>query len=233
MKISKRWCAKSTLQSFVSLNARRQSEVAVVLLGIIPALSSFYIGRQGSELNALSPFMMPLLMLIAVYCGYVGYRVLRKYPNNIMELRTYISDLARGKLPESVVLSESIESDDLKYIEKSFSALVHEMQKEIARAKIQLANEHKLRETVERQQAKMLEMDHQKTMVDSVSIIYKRLGKPTEGLHRKLHVLSDQHSGQIEIEECINYVHDISKTLDMIRSAREFRHKPSAIDLAS
>jgi len=233
MKDKKRVSSHSALQSFVSLNARRQSEVAVVLLGIIPAMAAFYLGRQGSDLDAVSPFMMPLLMLGALCCGYAGYRVLRKYPNNIMELRTYISDLARGKLPDSVVLSESIESDDLKYIEKSFSTLVLEMQKEIARAKVQLANEHKLRETVERQQAQLLEMAHHQTMVDSVAVIYKRLGKPTEELHRKLHVLNDQHCGHAEIEECIECVHEISKTLDIIRSAREFQSDPSVIGVSS
>lgn len=229
----KRKFRNKALKSFVTLNAQRQGEVAVVLLGILPAMSAFYIGRHGDELNAASPFLMGLLMLVTVYCGCVGYRVLRKYPENIMALRTYISDLAIGKLPESVVLSESAESDDLKYIEKSFNALIFEMQKEIARAKVQLSKEHKLRETVERQQEQLVQAAHRKTMVDSIAVIYKRLGKPTEELHRKLHVLSDLNGSQVEIEECIECVHDISRTLEMIRSAREFQSDPSVIGQAS
>lgn len=220
-------------KSFVTLNARRQCEAAVVLMGIIPTMMAFYIGSQSGELNAVSPFITLLLMLLAIGCAFAGYRVLRKYPENIMALRVYISDMARGKLPEIVALADSAESDDLKYIEESFNALVYEMQKEIARTKIQLKQELKLRETVERQQKQLLQSEHQQTMVDSVAVIYKRLGKPTEDLHRMLHVLRAQNCGQVELEQCMQCVHEISNTLEMIRSAREFQSNPSAIGLAS
>ncbi|MDF7807534.1 hypothetical protein P4E94_08810 [Pontiellaceae bacterium B12219] len=225
--------SKSGAVTLNSLNAVRQSEVAIVLLAVIPGLVLFYAGRHGERLDAASPLIVPIIVLSAILCGYAGYRVLRKYPENIMALRDYISDLARGKLPESVILSETTESDDLKYIEKSFNALVVEMQKEIARAKIQFEQEYKLRETIERQQEQLVQVAHQQTMVDSIAVIYKRLDKPTEELHRQLHKLDDAMPGLPQVECCLAKALSISNTLRMIRSAREFKNDPTSIGVAS
>ena len=233
MKRKNRSRSKLGSKPLKSLNAVRQSELAVVLLAIIPGLVSFYAGRYGDSLDSSSPFIVPVIMLCALLCGYAGYRVLRKYPENIMALREYISDLARGKLPDSVILSESSESDDLKYIEKSFNALILEMQKEIVRAKIQFGQDHKLRETIENQQVQLLQVKHQQTMVNSISVICKRLDKPTEDLHRQLHQLEIAMPGHPEIEGCLEKAHTISNTLEMIQSAKELKANTPSIALAS
>jgi septal ring factor EnvC (AmiA/AmiB activator) len=203
------------------------------LLAIIPGLVLFYTGRYGERLDSISSFIVPIVLSSALLCGYAGYRVLRKYPENIMALRDYISELARGRLPESVILSETTESDDLKYIEKSFNALVLEMQKEITRSKNQFEQEHKLRETIERQQEQLVQVAHQQTMVDSIAVIYKRLDKPTEELHRQLHRLGDALPGHEQVECCLEKALTISNTLMKIRSAREFQNNSVSIGIAS
>lgn len=212
--------------SLSKLDARRQTEIAVALMAVVPALVFFRLGHALAEKGALSPGDFALAAL-GIWIAFIGYRVVRKYPANISALRVYIADLAKGTFPDHVQLMDAAESDDICYIETSINLLIEELRKEAAKAKAQYDVERRLRETVEQQQAELLIVEHRRTLVDSMSTVCRRLEHPMEALLQKLALMREAYSHNLDlmlhIDEVAEEVLEINAVLVRIRSAKEFR----------
>lgn len=223
---------KQHLSSLAEHNARNQVRISLALLSIIPALSLFYIGIQIGS-NAAFPNIFSLLLIfgLTVSVAVPGILILRKYPNNILKLRQYITEIAQGTLPERIRLDDTQSSDDIKYIEDSFNTVLDEMRHRIQAAKEQLRREHELRTTVERQQQTLLEAERHRTMIQTLGAACHHIGQPATVLQMRMDLLKNLATDQKEIEEiegCVEAVQNISDILHQLQRVSEYRTVPYA-----
>ena len=221
----KQWFIK---RSMTKHNARNQVKIAVMLLAIIPTLALFYVGMVLGR-GYLTFFAAFIVFLLTAIVARLGYVVLRKYPDNIMKLRQYITEVAKGTLPEKIALVDTQNSDDLKYIEETFNQVLDEMRQQIDTIVKQYIIEHTLREKIERQQQTLLEAERHRVMIQTLGAACHHIGQPATVLQLRLEFLEEiaTDKKQIkEIKECVTAVQTISYILHQLQSISEFRTVP-------
>ncbi|MBI9021095.1 MAG: hypothetical protein JEZ10_07565 [Verrucomicrobia bacterium] len=220
------------LVSLVKCNAPTQAKISIALMAVIPALSIFYIGTVvGAGDNQVSALRLLLIAGLTVAVAIPGFIVLRKYPDNILKLRRYITEIAQGSLPDKIILADKESSDDIAYIEKSFNSVLDEMRRQIETAQEQLRIEHSLRETVEQQQQTLIEAEKHRAMIQTLGATCHHIGQPATVLQIRLEFLQKLATNQEEIREiaeCIHAVQTISDLLHQLQRVSKFRTVPYA-----
>ena len=107
----------------------------------------------GSDTSRLTTLAKLIIYTLTTTIAVSGFLILRKYPNNILKLRQYITTIAWGTLPERIVLDETQCSDDLKYIEDSFNILLCELRNKTAKTAEKCRQEHALKKNINAQVA--------------------------------------------------------------------------------
>ncbi|MFA6173078.1 MAG: hypothetical protein WC334_07170 [Kiritimatiellales bacterium] len=221
-------CAK--LSSLAAHNATAQAKIAVILLAVIPALSLFYMGTViGSNADRLSVLTKLVIFVLTTAIAVPGFLILRKYPNNILKLRQYITEIAEGTLPEKIALADTQSSDDLKYIENNFNSVVNELRHRIATAEEQLHVEQMLKATIEQQQQTLLEAERHRAMIQTLGAACHHIGQPATVLQIRLEFLQKLATDEAvikEIEGCITAMKKISNILYQLQQVSEFRTVP-------
>lgn len=215
-------------------NALHQAIVSIVLMSVIPSLSLFYMGAmtwfQAEQLpRAAQAFIFVSTTIIAAS----GLLILLKFPRNIIKLRQYIEEIAKGVLPDKIRLLNTHGSDDLKFIEHDFNAILQEMRHQIELTEKKLDVEHALREIVERQQQDLLQAERHRAMVQSLGAACHHIGQPATILKMRLYLIKQIASSDdelAEIAECEKDLHLIMGVLDKLRAVNEFRTEPYVND---
>lgn len=190
--------------SLFKLNASQQVSVSILLLTVIPSLVSFLSGRYMAGEGASLPYAA-LLGLLTVALVAAGYRIYKKYPDNIVQLRALVTELTEGYIPEHVVLQRAYESNDLLYIEQRFNILIQEMK---------------------RRQQESIRQECRRTMIESVSILVGKLSRPLDVIRKNLmhlDVIAPMDEEHVNIARCLKEVAHIKKDIGKIMKSRELR----------
>ncbi len=221
----KHWFNK---RSMVAHNARSQAKIAIVLTVVIPSLALFYMGMIYDK-NQLTFPVIALILALTIQVARLGYVVLRKYPDNIMKIRKYVTEIAEGTLPEKIALTDTMDSDDLRYIEENFNNVLVEMRRQIAASEELLRIEHMLRKTVENQQQTLLEAERHRVMIQTLGAACHHIGQPATVLQVRLSLLQKFTTDARELEEiegCVESVQRISDVLHQLQRISLFRTMP-------
>jgi hypothetical protein len=221
----KQWFIK---RSMTAHNARSQAKIAIVLTVVIPALALFYVGMIYDK-NQLTFPAIALILMLTIQVARLGYVVLRKYPDNIMKIRKYITEVAEGTLPEKIALTDTMDSDDLWYIEENFNNVLVEMRRQIAATEELLRIEHMLRKTVEDQQQALLEAERHRVMIQTLGAACHHIGQPATVLQVRLSLLQKSTTDARELDEikgCVEAVQRISDVLHQLQKICIFRTVP-------
>jgi len=213
--------------SLTSQDARKQAKAAAVLMSIIPALAVFFI----ASLMYLPDKAFPLIAQIGILAfttllAFAGYRIISKYPENILKLRQYIGEVAEGTLPQKIALLDTHSSDDLRYIEEKFNAILVEMRRKLTVTEDQLKVEQALRKTIEQQQQDLIQAERHRTMIQSLGAACHHIGQPATVLCMHLdllkkHVTSDET--RAEIDDSLAAVELIRNVLKKLSLVSEFK----------
>jgi methyl-accepting chemotaxis protein len=225
----KRLCGEFTkIASLAVRSAQSQALIAILLIMVIPSLSMFYVGTIYDTGQLTFP-LAALIIMLTILVARLGYVILRKYPDNIMKLRQYITEIAEGTLPERITLTDTTDSDDLKYIEESFNSVLEEMRRQLAMKEEQLRTEHMLRETVEQQHQVLLEAERHRVMIQTLGAACHHIGQPATVLQVRLSLLQKFVTDAKEVEEiegCVEAVKRIADILHQLQKISLFRTMP-------
>lgn len=215
--------------ALASRDARGQAEAAIVLMSIIPALAVFFMGMMSLPGKTFPPAAQIGVMIFTTLLAFGGYQIIRKYPENILKLREYIGEVAKGTLPEEVTLLDTQSSDDLKFIEDQFNAILEKMRQRIADAEERLRVEQALRKTVEQQQQGLLEAERQRTMIQSLGSACHHLAQPATVLSMHLQLLRDDAAtdeARERICQSLEAFDEIRDILERLRQVSEYKTIP-------
>ena len=216
--------------SLVTRDARNQAKIATILLAVIPSLSLFYMGTAAVYYTGSLTFLIKfLIFVLTIAIAVTGFLILKKYPDNILKLRHYITEIAQGTLPEKIVLADTHNSDDIKYIEENFNRILAEMRNRIEAAEEQLRIEHNLKKTVEQQQQILLEAERHRAMIQTLGAACHHIGQPATVLQLRLEFLQKLATNEeeiVEIAECVKAIQQISGILHQLQQVSEFRTVP-------
>lgn len=226
--MKQRFIKRIKATSMTMHNARNQAKIAIMLMAVIPALALFYVGRvlDNGQFTFLA---IGIVFLLITTIARLGYTVLRKYPDNIMKLRQYITEVAEGTLPEKIALTDTQSSDDLKYIEVTFNHVLEEMRRQIETIEKQLRTANMLRETIEKQHQTLLEAERHRVMIQTLGAACHHIGQPATVLQIRLEFLEEIATDEKqvkEIKECVTAVQTISDILRQLEKVGEFRTVP-------
>lgn len=214
--------------SLTTHNAQNQAMIAILLVMVIPALSMFYVGTI-YDTGQLTFSVIALIIVLTILVARLGYVVLRKYPDNIMKIRKYITEVADGTLPEKITLTDTMDSDDLWYIEENFNNVLAEMRRQIEATEELLRIEHMLRKTVEDQQQVLMEAERHRVMIQTLGAACHHIGQPATVLQVRLSLLQKFTTDARELEEiegCVEAVQRISDVLHQLQRISLFRTMP-------
>ena len=224
---------KRTEKKFTSLvtrDALNQAKIAIILLAVIPSLSLFYLGTAvGSDANRFTLLTLLLIFVLTTAVAVPGFLILRKYPDNILKLRQYITEIAKGTLPDKIELVDTQNSDDIRYIEDSFNRVLKEMRHRIKVVEEQLRIEHALRKTIEQQQQTLMEAERHRAMIQTLGAACHHIGQPATVLQIRMEFLQKLATNENEIREieaCVKAVQSIANILHRLQQISEFRTVP-------
>lgn len=203
-------------------NAHSQAMIAIVLISVIPVLSFFYLGVRlhsgdGSSFD-VSETIVFACTLLAAFCGYC---ILRKYPKNIINLRRYIEQVASGTLRQEIHLDQSNCSDDLKFIEQGFNAILGEMANRLRIIDQKYQTEARLRKALEEQQQMLVHAEQHRAMIQSIGAACHHLGQPATALRMHLFLLKEQAKSMEEMESIEQSIADVDAICDILKRLRE------------
>ncbi|VGO22497.1 hypothetical protein SCARR_04580 [Pontiella sulfatireligans] len=211
-------------------NARRQAKIAIMLMAVVPALSSFYVGSiRSRQAEGLAFYAELIVLFCTLMAAVAGYRILRKYPESIIKLRRYVMEVATGVLPEKISLDQAGKSDDLKYIEQGFNVIVREMENRIKFVEERLSVEAGLRKALEQRHQTLLQAERHRVMVQSLGAACHHLGQPATNLGMLLFLMKERAQTNEEMDEIdagIREVEAISAVLQKLREVNEFHTEP-------
>lgn len=121
--------------SLASKGAKVQFGVGIALVSVIPLLVFYYlISRQDAEGIPWDGQTFAVLLILCAL-GYTGYSILRQYPINIVRLRSYLEQIVRGEIPESVELLHA--EDDLRAVETYLNLLLTRLRERMDKLNIE------------------------------------------------------------------------------------------------
>jgi len=214
--------------SMVSRGANYQIKLAAALMAVIPimvvcffALISFFpAGTYGLGAKAA-------IGAFAFVIAFIGYGILRKYPENIVKLRHYLQEIAAGELPESIMLMNS--ADDIKAIEDYLNTVLAELKRKVKMLEFQLTLTHSLKNAMAAQQNELIEAERHRVMIHSLGAACHHLGQPVTILRTNLYLLADKMTApedQAIVRECETAIDAITTILDKLRHVSDYRTVP-------
>jgi len=111
--------------SILSSGARREFQICVLLITVVPFLSTAFLLlrlHRGEAIGWGSWLAVAMGLICIVILGYV---LLSKYPTTIVKLRSYLEDMVAGTLPEKIELVR--QEDDFAAIETSLNLLLEQL----------------------------------------------------------------------------------------------------------
>ena len=211
-------------------NALQQSIIAIVLMTGFPLLSILFMGTTiHIDSSSLSPHVASIILICTLVLAVAGFIILLKFPRNIIKLRQYISDVAKGILPDRISLLDTNCSDDLQYIEAGLNAVLQEMRHRIELAEQNQRMEHELREQIEQQQRTLIHAERHRAMIQSLGAACHHIGQPAAILKMRLCLMKKITHTDVEavqIEECEKDIIAILTILDRLKTVSEFRTVP-------
>ncbi len=209
-------------------NALRQSIIGISLLSVIPAMTLVY----ASAMLWLEPDLMNRHIQMIIYCSILaqataGFLLILKFPRNIIRLRQCITEVASGTLPEQVRLLNTRSSDDLQFIEQGLNLIIQEMKQQVAVAQQKEKKERALRETIERQQDRIVKDAQRRAMVQSIGAACHHIGQPMTIMGMRLHLIKMMdhipEEERAQIVECEKLLYEIMNILEKMRRVEEFK----------
>ena len=228
---------KTTMNSLATRDARYQTRIAIVLMSIIPLLVTMlmvlFMYLPGIVLSFGG---RAVIILSTTSLAFSGYHLIRKYPENIIKLRRYIVDVAEGTLPDRVDLLDVKASDDIRFIEDGFNAVLAEMHNQIDLVEHQLIVEKELRKTIETQQQNLIFAEQHRTMVQSLGTACHHIGQPATVLGMHLYLMKEHaktEEARAEIDECMKDLELIGEVLEKLKHVSKYRLTPYIKDSAN
>ncbi|MDZ8118716.1 hypothetical protein [Pontiella agarivorans] len=222
---------KSMVTSLRQLDALQQAKLATVLMAVVPPLAFFYIGavRSGRVGHGL-PFYAEIIAVgCTIVIAFCGYRILSKFPRNIVKIRSHIRSAVTGVLPEKFILEQTMHSDDLLYIENNLNAMLYEMNHRLSIIKDRLAAESKLREELERKREYELKAETYPAVLRRMFRIWQKMSRLTRSLKTHLFDLSEEASSLNEMRKInvmVQEVREISIVLENFKEFSELEESP-------
>lgn len=107
--------------------SRHQFGIALALVSALPLLAMYYLLDRGAD---LSPFVQTGLLSMIVLLVISGYLLLAKYPIVIAKLRTYLTRMVGGEVPDKITLVQG--EDDVTAIESSMNMIVERLHERVS-----------------------------------------------------------------------------------------------------
>lgn len=202
-----------TVLSLASRGARYQFEIAVVLISIIPLLTLTYLFHQSRGGSALSAPAMFAVGAILVTIVVLGYALLLKYPRTILRLRKDLKQIAKGEIPDTVVLAEA--EDDITAIKDWLNLIIAQMKERIR--------------TIERQHQQLLRAERERVMTESLGAACHHLGQPATVIISCLELMKHRNVPvelQDLLDESIAQAQAMEKTFKRLLMIREYCTEP-------
>jgi signal transduction histidine kinase len=204
----KRW-------SIASLGSRHQFDIGVAILAVIPLMAICWLLARDWQAGDASPItfliLVPLLLLATL-----GFNLLRKYPQTIIQLRKALNEVARGELPEHVTLVK--EERDIGEVEADLNSVIHQL-----REKIQI---------LEKQNKDLVDAERQRVMIESIGAACHHLGQPATVIGTYLNMMKrrEQSPEMVGmIDECIKASEAIADVLQRLQFVQKYRTEPYRI----
>jgi hypothetical protein len=178
---------------------------------VIPSLTSFFSGRYMAD-EAPSLQYASLLGLLALALIYFGYMILKKYPDNIIEIRKIVTEITAGYLPSHITLQRAHESDDLRYIEHCLNTMINEMSK---------------------QHQQQIEEEHHQTIVKSVGILVDKISRPLSVIRKSLghlNIIAPMEEERADITRCQNELEHIHKEIQRLINSKELKNSRTNLE---
>jgi methyl-accepting chemotaxis protein len=214
--------------SLASRGARYQVRIAVMLMTVIPLLAAVSIAPSlFSSSGKYSLANQSLVSVFAFVIALSGYMMLRKYPGNIVRLRSYLRDIASGELPEAVALLDS--EDDFSAIEDYLNLVLAEFRNKLKTVGDQLVRARKMQRVIDSQAKEILEAERHRVMIQSVGAACHHIGQPMTVLQAHLELMKREATSvpvSTEIDDCMKAVDVIAEVLDKLRHVSNYRTVP-------
>lgn len=218
---------KVRTHSITNADARQQSRVAIILMSVIPLLVTLLMMVLVHFPNtAFSIAGQVLLLISTVIIALSGHLIMRKYPDNIVKLREYISKVASGAFPDEVALLDVEGSDDIRFIEDGFNAILSEMQHQVHLVEEQLLVEQELRRTIEDQQKVLIQNEQHRAMIQTLGAACHHIGQPATILGLHLYLMKERaesDEARKEIDECMTDLELISDVLEKLKVINTYK----------
>jgi signal transduction histidine kinase len=206
----KQW---SRSMSLVSRGVRNQFAVAIVLMSLIPLALLVFLIVEVIPNNSLPTDALNLIALWAFVLAFLGWRLLVKYPINIIRLRRYLDALAKGEIPRQINIEKG--ESDLFAIEQNMNRIILQTEERI--------------HTLENHMQILLETERQRVLLESLGAACHHLGQPTTVLVTSLQIMKNQDLSpdlREMVEACAHSSHEIMEILHKLQGISVYKTEP-------
>jgi signal transduction histidine kinase len=157
--------------------------------------------------------ILNLLAGLSIVLAFLGWRLLIKYPVNIIRLRLYLDALAQGKIPHPINIDKN--ETDLTAIEQDMSQIV-------------LQTEERIR-TLEKQTQILLQTERQRVVLESLGAACHHLGQPTTVLVTALKMMNQPDLSppmREMVASCSKATQEITEILHKLQMISEYKTEP-------
>ena len=215
----------------ISLGSRGSKQIlsiSIALLAVIPFLAFvLIIVTMMRPAESYSVHMQLVVIGLAMLSSACGYLLLRRYPRNIVRIRSYLDDIARGELPERITLLDP--EDDILGIEHNLNSVLEELRGKVERLHEQLVLAERMQQRIRAQADELVGAERQRVMIESLGAACHHIGQPATVLRLNLESLSrDAASESVRdrLAECADASEAIAEILEKLRSVSEYRVVP-------
>jgi signal transduction histidine kinase len=204
------WCRSMSL---VSRGVRNQFAVAIVLMSLIPLAILVFLIVEVIPNNSLPTDALNLIALWAFVLAFLGWRLLVKYPINIIRLRRYLDALAKGEIPRQINIEKG--ESDLFAIEQNMNRIILQTEERI--------------HTLENHMQILLETERQRVLLESLGAACHHLGQPTTVLVTSLQIMKHQDLSpdlREMVEACAHSSHEIMEILHKLQGISVYKTEP-------
>ena len=210
--------------SLSTRGARLQFRVAIALISVLPLLVVLYLAPKNVWISGRDWAMWSVLLTSLALSVGSGYWILSKYPFTIVRLRLHLENIVSGELPDKITLLEK--EDDIAAVERSINLILCKLKEENQALQRQLYEKSELQKTIEGQQKKLIEVEQQRVMLESLGTACHHLGQPVTVLMGDLTLLgrtSHSPDADIMLDECMRATNSIVDILERFRNVSDYR----------
>lgn len=186
-----------------------QVTIASTLITLLPVLILAWLWKCHVAGDTLPPAAVWSASVGGVIVVVLGYTLLLKYPVSIVRLRSYLSTLANGGIPELVSLPE--DEDDLAAVQRYMGRIVNMAEDRVRMLQAEYEVE--------------LEAERQRVMVESIGAMCHHLGQPATVMSMCLYRLKNNPGpGEVPaiLAECDSAFNAMTEILDKLRATAHY-----------